>query len=214
MATTVVTVLFFQVSANHLDLNMEMTILLQVHLKEEDENICLQLQFMSPESKTVNIQHLPKINTKNNITDIVEMTKNEEICARLTFSDIKKCLKITSGLKRNFELDRVLKSDKLGFEEFNHRIYIKKDIMCAVFKQNSYSYRLNMYANSSKPMKIMVKDMYQNVKDDVLITLEKQLIETKISKKFALMDEIEAIQNGRASKELKEITTDRAFLSL
>jgi len=52
--------------------------------------------------------------------------------------------------------------------------------------------------------------MYQNFKDDILISLEKKIIQPKSSKKLALLDEIEAIQNGRESKE---IITDQVFLS-
>ena len=56
----------------------------------------------------------------------------------------------------------------------------------------------------------MVKEMYENLKDDILITIEKNIIEPKISKKFALIDEIEAIQKNRKAEE---IVTDRVFLS-
>ena len=60
------------------------------------------------------------------------------------------------------------------------------------------------------PLKIMVKEMYENLKDDILITIEKNIIEPKISKKFALIDEIEAIQKNRKAEE---IITDRVFFS-
>ena len=60
------------------------------------------------------------------------------------------------------------------------------------------------------PLKIMLKEMYENLKDDILITIEKNIIEPKISKKFALIDEIEAIQKNRKAEE---IVTDRVFLS-
>ena len=132
----------------------------------------------------------------------------EELYARLAFSDVKKCLQINSILKRHFELGSVL--SKLEFEQFNDRIHVRKDIICVLFKQNSCSYRLDIYANTSMPLKIMVKEMYENLKDDILITIEKNIIEPKISKKFALIDEIEAIQKNRKAEE---IVTDRVFLS-
>merc|ERR1711934_747695 len=110
------------------------------------------------------------------------MTEMEELYARLAFSDVKKCLQINSILNRHFEL-----------EKFNDRIHVRKDIICVLFKQNSCSYRLDIYANTSMPLKIMVKEMYGHLKDDILITIEKNIIEPKISKKFALIDEIEAI---------------------
>merc|ERR1719400_3058915 len=129
------------------------------------------------------------------------MTEMEELYARLAFSDVKKGLQINSILNRHFELE---------FEKFNDRIHVRKDIICVLFKQNSCSYRLDIYANTSIPLKIMVKELYENLKDDILITIEKNIIEPKISKKFALIDEIEAIQKNRKAEE---IITDRVFLS-
>ena len=52
--------------------------------------------------------------------------------------------------------------------------------------------------------------MYENLKDDILIDMEKNIIEPKTSKKFALIDEIEAALNNRNTEE---INTDRVFLS-
>ena len=186
-----------------------MSVLLQIHPKNYDEKLDLQLQFVSSESKTKNIQKLPKIKVKDtSYENNDKLTKDEEIYAKIAFSDIKKCLKIHSILDRPFELENVLIT--IGFEKFDDRIFVKKEILCVSFKQNSCSYRLDVYANFSGPLKSMVKQMYQNFKDDILISLEKKIIQPKLSKKMALLDEIEAVQNGRESKE---IITDRVFLS-
>jgi len=194
---------------NNLRVNQEMSILLQVHPKNYNEKLDLQLQFITSESKTKSIQKLPKIALKKDNSDETEkLTENQDIYAKIAFSDIKKCLRIYSILDRPFELEIVLSA--IGFEKFDDRIFVKRDILCVLFKQNSYSYRLNVYANTSGPMKTMVKQMYQKFKDDILINLEEKIIQPKLSKKMALLDEIEAIQNGRESKE---IITDRVFLS-
>jgi hypothetical protein len=205
---TVQTLKKFTESKELLHPNEEITILLQVHPGKYDDSLHLQLQFVSSESET-KVQRLPKLSLKDENNENVEkMTEMEELYARLAFSDVKKCLQINSILNRHFELESVL--SKLEFEQFNDRIHVRKDIICVLFKQNSCSYRLDIYANTSIPLKIMVKEMYGHLKDDILITIEKNIIEPKISKKFALIDEIEAIQKNRKAEE---IITDRVFLS-
>merc|ERR1719462_61579 len=115
-----------------------MSVLLQIHPKNYDEKLDLQLQFVSSESKTKNIQKLPKIKVKDRSYENNEkLTKDEEIYAKIAFSDIKKCLKIHSILDRPFELQIVLSA--IGFEKFDDRIFVKRDISCVLFKQNSYS---------------------------------------------------------------------------
>ena len=206
---TVQTLKKFTESKELLHPNEEITILLQVYPGRNDDNLHLQLQFVSSESET-KVQRLPKIRIRDeaNRENVEKMTEMEELYARLAFSDVKKCLQINSILNRHFELETVL--SEIGFEQFNDRIHVSKDIICVLFKQNSCSYRLDIYANTSMPLKIMVKELYENLKDDILITIEKNIIEPKISKKFALIDEIEAIQKNRKAEE---IITDRVFLS-
>ena len=123
----------------------------------------------------------------------------------MALSDITKKLNVTSVLERSFDLFKALSGQ---LEQKTRNIMLNSEIVCVVFQQNTYSYKIELYTNSLQSLKNFVQNLYKKLTEDIVITLQKNPIaSSQNDKKSALLDEI-------SSKDANvEVHTDRVFLS-
>jgi len=174
-------------------------------IETQDEFLTPMLQFTTEKSPKTHLQNIEMIE----LSEVrMPLTKREIVFARITMSNVKKSLLMASILHRPFNLEEILSNN--GFEKLDGNVHFNDLIVFVIFKQNSFSYRIDSYSDDSNQIKIVLKSLYKHFKGDISIKTSDQLIESSGSRRSAILDEIEAIQSAKKSKEIQ---TDRAFLS-
>ncbi len=163
---------------------------------QQDFRSLLQLQFFAP---SLCVQ---KLDARSQV-DL--MTDEEILLGRILLSSVKKCVQVTSVVGRPFELCAILQQKSSPYGE---SIFHTQDLVVVVFKRNSCSYRLNLHSERQSDMISFIHEIYQLLSLDVRITMEKELMESKVTKKAALLDELHALAENKVPNQVQ---TDRAF---